>query len=126
VVGEPDREGDGGSVAAGARASAIMRVGLARMPSFFALDRYRPLPASSTAPAWALGTLGLLLPVFSVAGALSGWRATRRGSRLGPPAVAWCCLTAVVSVVLWVNVFTGAPDPSSVAMVELVGALGVV
>lgn len=89
-----------------------MRVGLARLPSGFDPGRYRRMRADSSSPAWLLGAAGLLVPLFSVVGVLSGYRATKLGNRLGAAAATWCVLTAAVSVAMWASLFTGEASPS--------------
>jgi len=75
-------------------------------PSAFDRGRYRPLGPASSRPAWLLGIGGLIIPVFSLAGVWSGYRAARRGShRAGGLAVVWCMLTASISIAFWGPMF---------------------
>ena len=75
-------------------------------PSFFDPGRYRPLSPGSSRLAWVLGTGGLIIPFLSIAGAISGYHAARRGShRAGGLAVVWCMLTASISIAFWGPLF---------------------
>lgn len=88
-------------------ASTILRRGFIPLPSWFDPGRYRPLSPGSSRPAWLLGTGGLLIPLLSVAGAFSGYRAARRGNRAGTMALVWCVVTASISIVYWGPILLG-------------------
>jgi hypothetical protein len=98
-VSEP-LDDDPGAVARGDALPTVWR-GLTPVPSWFDPGRYRPERPGSSRLAWLLGAGGLLVAPLSVAGVVSGWRAARRGNRSGLAAVAWCVVTAVISVLHW-------------------------
>lgn len=99
-------------------ASTIVRRCYIPLPSWYDPDRYQPERPGSSRLAWLLGALGLVLPPLSLVGAFSGWRASRRGNRAGTAAMAWCALTAVTSLALWVPLFieAGSSPPATFAL----------